>query len=93
MAALDLSCSTRDLCGGVWDLSLWCAGFSLVVACRFSLSSCGVQALGRVGSLLRCAGISLVVACRFSLPSCGAQASGRVGSVGVAHGFQSAWAL
>ena len=32
--------------------SLWCTGFSLVVACRFSLSSCGTQVPGHVGSVV-----------------------------------------
>ena len=34
------------------DLSLQHVGFSLVVMCGFSLSSCGVQAPGRVGSVV-----------------------------------------
>ena len=44
LAALGVSCSTWDFCLGMWDLllqhtgsSLQCAGFPLVVACRFSL--------------------------------------------------------
>ena len=32
--------------------SLWCAGLSLVVACGFSLCSCGARAPGRVGSVV-----------------------------------------
>ena len=32
--------------------SLWCAGFSLVVACGFSLSSCGAWTPERVGSVV-----------------------------------------
>ena len=34
--------------GSSWQ----CTGFSLVVACGFSLSSCGVQAPERVGSVV-----------------------------------------
>ena len=52
MTASGLSC-------GMQDLSLWCAGsslqhtgFSLVVACGFSLSSCGAQAPGHMGSVV-----------------------------------------
>ena len=44
LSSLGLRCSTQDLCWGMRDLSLrrmgsslWCVGFSLVVACRFSL--------------------------------------------------------
>ena len=46
MTALGLSCSMQDL-------SLRRVGFSLVVVCRyfFSLSSCGPQGPGHVGSL------------------------------------------
>ena len=33
LAGLGLSCGTQDLPCGTWDLSLRCAGFSLVVAC------------------------------------------------------------
>ena len=52
----------------MWDLSLR-AGFSLVVACGFSLFSCGAWAPERVGSVvLRHAG-SLVEARELS--SCG----------------------
>ena len=67
----DLSCGTGSL--------LWRTGFSLVVACGFSLSSCGARAPERVGSVvcgmwalsLRCAG-SVVVAHRLSCPTaCG----------------------
>ena len=67
------------LSGGLRDLWLWLAGFSLVVACRFSLSSCGARAPGRVGSVvcgtralsLRCAS-SVVVGLRLSCPgACG----------------------
>ena len=49
LAVLGLSCGTWDLSWGMQDLSLWCVicslqckGFSLVVACRFSFSSCEV---------------------------------------------------
>ena len=45
LAASVLSCS-------MWDLSLWCTGFSLVVACGFSLSSCCAWAPGHVGSVV-----------------------------------------
>ena len=34
------------------DSSLQCVGFSLVVVCRFSLSSCGLRAPGHVGSVV-----------------------------------------
>ena len=55
--------------------SLWHAGFSLVVACRFSLSSCGTRAPGRMGGTralsLRHVS-SVVVALRLSCPvACG----------------------
>ena len=33
LAASGLSCTMRDLCCGMWDVSLQHAGFSLVVAC------------------------------------------------------------
>ena len=39
-----------EACG--WDLSLRRAGFSLVTACGFSLSSCGVQVPEHVGSVV-----------------------------------------
>ena len=59
LAASGLSCGTRDLRWGMQDLllwragsSLWCAGFSLIVTCGFSLSSCGSQAPGHVGSVV-----------------------------------------
>ena len=42
LAASGLSGGTRDLRCGMWDLSLWCVGFSLVEA--HELSSCGTQA-------------------------------------------------
>ena len=56
--------------------SLQCMGFSLVVECTLSLSSCGAQAPGYMGSvvggtwalLLRCA-ISVVVVHRPSCPA------------------------
>ena len=59
--------------------SLWGTAFSLVVACGFSLSSCGTQAPGRVVSVvcstqalwLRRAS-SAIVACRLCCPAaCG----------------------
>ena len=64
LAAWGLSCGTRDLCWGMRDLfhyatpsaqvslQLRCTGFSLVVACGFSLSSWGARAPGRVGSVV-----------------------------------------
>ena len=48
--------------------SLQCTGFSLVVVCGFSLSSCATQAPERMGSSLQHVG-SLVEACELS--SCG----------------------
>ena len=54
LAALGLSCGTQDLRCGMWDLLLWHVGFSLVVACSFSLSSCGTRAPERVGSVVVC---------------------------------------
>ena len=66
--------------------SLWCAGFSLVAACGFSLSSCGAPARERMGSvvcgmralLLRrvswvvvACGLSCPVACRILVPQPG----------------------
>ena len=64
LAASGLSC-------GTWDLSLRRAGFSLVVACGFSLSSCGAQAPGYVGSVLQHTGSLIEV---HKLSSCGAWA-------------------
>ena len=70
----------------MWDLSLKHLGFSLVVVCGFSLSSCGARAPGRVGSvihgmwavLLRRAssvvaahGLSCPVACGLPVPQLG----------------------
>ena len=54
LAALGLSCS-------MWDLPLWCAGFSPVVACRFwkiphaveQLSPCATTIEARTGSRAR----------------------------------------
>ena len=43
LAASGLSCGTRDLSLQCSGSSLWCTGFSLVVAYGFSLSSCGAQ--------------------------------------------------
>ena len=78
-------------CVGSWlrhagSFSLWCmgsflrcVGFSLVVVCEFSLSSCGVWAPECMGSVvcntrtlwLRCVS-SVVAACRLSCPmACG----------------------
>ena len=75
-----LGCGTGDLCG-TWDLLLWRVGFSLVVVCGFSLSSCDTWVPGHVGSVVvahrlqgvwalefACSG-SLVEACELS--SCG----------------------
>ena len=52
LAASGLSCGTQGLCWGVQDLLLWCAGFSLVVTCGFSLSGCSARAPGHVGSVI-----------------------------------------
>ena len=72
LAASGLSC-------GMQDLLFQCAGLSLVVACRFSLSNCGVWAQECLGLVvcgtwalyLRRAS-SVVVACGLSCPvACG----------------------
>ena len=55
----------------MWDLSLRRVGFSLVVACGFSLSSCGAQAPGHVGSVVR--GVWALVEAR-ELRNCGTRA-------------------
>ena len=59
LAVSGLSCGTWDLSCGTWDLSSWRvgsslqhAGFSLVVACEFSHSSCGTRAPEHVGSVV-----------------------------------------
>ena len=52
LAVLGLSCGMQDLCCGTRDLLLQCAGFSLVVACGFSLSSCGAWAPEHVDSVV-----------------------------------------
>ena len=82
LAALGLSCGTRDLRCGMQDLllrcmgfSLWRVGFSLVVAC--GLSSCGVWAPERTGSVVEARGLS----------SCGTQAPEYASSVVAARGF------
>ena len=52
---------------------MWRAGFSLVVACGFSLSSCGTWAPERMGSVV-CGmrALSVVVVCGLSCPAtCG----------------------
>ena len=53
---LGLSCGTRDFRCGVQDLLegslLQRAGFSLVVACGFPLSSCGAWAPECMGSVV-----------------------------------------
>ena len=51
LAALGRSCGTWDLHCGMRDLSLWRAGFSLVVERRL-LSSCGMWAPECVGSVV-----------------------------------------
>ena len=67
---LGLSCGTQDL-------SLQRAGFSLVVACGFSLSSCSVGSKARgLGSLRHvgssCGASSILVVCGLSCPvACG----------------------
>ena len=48
--------------------SLQHVGISLVVACGFSLSSCGVQALGHVGSVVVAHRLSCPVACGILVP-------------------------
>ena len=53
------------------DLLLGCTDFSLVVACRFSHSSCGMRAPERVGSIV-CSTWAPVETCELS--SCGAWA-------------------
>ena len=45
---------------GMWDLSLWCVGFSQVVARGCSLSSCGAWASGCVGSIF-CGTLALLL--------------------------------
>ena len=69
------SCGTWDLRLGMWDLLLWhglffvsCPGFSLVVVCGFSLSSCGAQAPGRVGSVVVAHRLSCPGACGILVP-------------------------
>ena len=66
-----MSCGMQDLSLQRMCSSLWCAGFSLVAACGFSLSSCGAQAPGRVGSVV-CGMWAIVEACELS--SCGMRA-------------------
>ena len=63
MACGIIHCGTRAL--------LWCAGFSLAVACGFSLSSYGVRVLECVVSVV-CGMLAVVEACE--LGSCGAWA-------------------
>ena len=55
----------------MWDLSLWRTGFSLVVVCSFSLSSCGVWAPGHVGSVVVAHGLSCPAACGILVPRAG----------------------
>ena len=81
LAASGLSCITRDLSFWCMGSSLWCAGFSLVVAHR--LISCSVQALQlwHMGSLVAVRGLS----------SCGAQAPEHMSSVVAARRLISLW--
>ena len=65
MATSGLSCGTWDLRCRMWDPLLWrtgslsqCTGFSLVVVCGFSLSSCGVRAPECMGSVVVACGLS-----------------------------------
>ena len=51
LAASGLRRSMRDILLQRVGSSLWHAGFSLVVACGFSLSSCGTRAAEHVGSV------------------------------------------
>ena len=74
LAALGLSCGTRDLSFQYVGSSLQCAGSR---ACR--VSSCGAWALQLWGMGSRVCGLC----------SCGAQAPERVGSVAVARGLSS----
>ena len=67
LVVLGLSCSTWDLRCCMQGLplrcsssSLWHAGFSLVVVCGFSLSSCGAQAPEHVGSVVVVHGLQSV---------------------------------
>ena len=80
LAASSLSCSTQDLSlRHMGSFSLWCvgsllqhSGFPLAVACRFSLSSCGMQAPRCMGSVVCGSAGSLVEARRLSCPAaCG----------------------
>ena len=73
LAVSGLSHGTRDLRWGMWDLLLWRVvsslrrlGFSLVVACGFSLFSCGARAPGRVGSVV-CSTRALLLRCESSI--------------------------
>ena len=63
---MGLSCGTWDLCCGMQYLSLWCMGFSLVAA--RGLSSCGVQAPERMGSVVVARGLSCPVAFGILVP-------------------------
>ena len=79
LAASGLSCGSRDLLLQRMGSSLQHAGFSLVEACRFSLSSCGARVPEQVGfvvcamrALLLRRVSSVVVACGLSCPvACG----------------------
>ena len=55
-------------CCSTWDLLLQCTDFSLVVACRFSLSSCGARAPARMGSVVVTRGLSCPTACGILVP-------------------------
>ena len=65
LAVSGLSCSTRDLCWGVQDLSLW---RGLLVVVHGLLSSCRVQAPGRVSSVVVAHGLSCPEACGILVP-------------------------
>ena len=75
LAVLGLSCGMQDLRWGMRDLSLRCvgsslqhSGFSLVVVCGFSLSSCSTQAPGLVGSVVVAHGLSCPAAYGILVP-------------------------
>ena len=77
LAALGLSCGTRDLHCGMWDPLLRRVGsllqhadFSLVVACGL-LSSCGLQAPEHLGSVVAAYGLSCPMACGILVPQWG----------------------
>ena len=51
LAASGLSCGTWDLHWGMWDLSLWCAGISLVVPRGICIEAYGIFRCGARASL------------------------------------------